>query len=185
VFTPGEVAMLAGVSPRMVVKWFERGHLKGYRIPGSQHRRFLRNDVIRFFHRAGIPVPPALTGLDGRAVLVCGAEPALAAALEAELTEPLVHRAADLFDAALMVSRTCYALVLIDLHAATASEARQVLRGCRQCWGIGGVPVGVVLTEDVSDPAPWIGVGFRLVLTRRLSPAEAARLAAGVAKGGD
>jgi excisionase family DNA binding protein len=47
VFTTGEVAKICRVAPRTVSIWFDRGKLKGYRMPGSQDRRipeeYLRN----------------------------------------------------------------------------------------------------------------------------------------------
>lgn len=38
-FTTGRIAKLMGVAPRTVAKWFDRGELVGYRLPGSTDRR--------------------------------------------------------------------------------------------------------------------------------------------------
>jgi excisionase family DNA binding protein len=56
VLTTGEVAKLCHVTIRTVIKWFEKGHLKGYKIPGSRDRRFARHDVIEFMRGHGIPL---------------------------------------------------------------------------------------------------------------------------------
>jgi len=56
VLTTGEVARLCHVTIRTVIKWFEKGHLKGYKIPGSRDRRFAREDVLQFMKEHGIPL---------------------------------------------------------------------------------------------------------------------------------
>jgi excisionase family DNA binding protein len=56
VLTTGEVARLCHVTIRTVIKWFEKGHLKGYKIPGSRDRRFARADVLNFMKEHGIPL---------------------------------------------------------------------------------------------------------------------------------
>ena len=56
VLTTGDVAKLCHVTIRTVIKWFEKGHLKGYKIPGSRDRRFARSDVLQFMRDHGIPL---------------------------------------------------------------------------------------------------------------------------------
>lgn len=60
VLTTGEVAKLCNVAPRTVSKWFDSGHLRGYRIPGSKDRRIPLDQLVRFMRAHGIP----LNGLD-------------------------------------------------------------------------------------------------------------------------
>ncbi len=60
VLTTGEVAKICSVAPRTVSKWFDAGHLRGYRIPGSKDRRIPVEHLVRFMHAHGIP----LNGLD-------------------------------------------------------------------------------------------------------------------------
>jgi excisionase family DNA binding protein len=48
VFTTGQVAKICKVSPTTVQKWFDSGRLTGYRIPGSQDRRILRERLVQF-----------------------------------------------------------------------------------------------------------------------------------------
>lgn len=61
VLTTGEVATICHVAPRTVSKWFDRGQLRGYRIPGSRDRRIPMEQLLAFMRANGIP----LTGLDG------------------------------------------------------------------------------------------------------------------------
>ena len=83
VLTTGEVAKICSVAPRTVSKWFDAGHLRGYRIPGSKDRRIPVDQLIRFMRAHGIP----LNGLDGgkRRVLVLDADTALSDALRTAL----------------------------------------------------------------------------------------------------
>jgi excisionase family DNA binding protein len=54
IFTTGQVAKLVGVRPASVNKWFDRGVLKGYRIPGSQERRVPREQLDAFVRDQGL-----------------------------------------------------------------------------------------------------------------------------------
>jgi len=85
VLTTGEVARICNVAPRTVSKWFDAGHLRGYRIPGSKDRRIPIDHLVRFMRAHGIP----LNGVDRGCtrVLIFDADPALCQALHAALTE--------------------------------------------------------------------------------------------------
>lgn len=56
IFTTGQIAKLAHVAPRTVTKWFEKGLLKGWKIPGSEDRRISRDSYIAFCHEFNIPL---------------------------------------------------------------------------------------------------------------------------------
>jgi len=56
VLTTGQVAKLCNVTIRTVIKWFEKGHLEGYRIPGSRDRRFPLDNVVAFMKEHGMPL---------------------------------------------------------------------------------------------------------------------------------
>lgn len=60
VFTTGQVAKICHVASRTVAKWFDSGHLRGYRIPGSQDRRIPRAHLIRFLKDNGMVIPEGL-----------------------------------------------------------------------------------------------------------------------------
>ena len=55
VFTTGQVAKLCRVASRTVVKWIDKGYLKGWRIPGGVDRRVSRSELIEFLARYGMP----------------------------------------------------------------------------------------------------------------------------------
>ncbi|GJM20284.1 MAG: hypothetical protein DHS20C15_01990 [Planctomycetota bacterium] len=56
VLTTGDVARICRVTIRTVIKWFEKGRLEGYRLPGSRDRRFTRVAVERFLRENGMPL---------------------------------------------------------------------------------------------------------------------------------
>lgn len=58
--TSGQVAALMSVAPRTVSKMMERGELVGYRIPGSEDRRFYLDTVLGLMRDCGMRIDPQL-----------------------------------------------------------------------------------------------------------------------------
>jgi hypothetical protein len=52
---------LTGFSPATIAKAIDRGDLKGFRVPGSKHRRVQAKALIEWLVRHGVPVPDKLT----------------------------------------------------------------------------------------------------------------------------
>ncbi|MGB2987753.1 MAG: response regulator [Phycisphaerae bacterium] len=84
VLTTGEVAKICNVAPRTVSKWFDSGHLRGYRIPGSRDRRIPVEHLIRFMRAHGIPLNSLDVGYTR--VLVLDSDRALCDAIRKTLT---------------------------------------------------------------------------------------------------
>jgi len=59
VFTTGEAADVCKVSQQTIIRCFDSGRLKGFRVPGSRFRRIPRDALIAFMKENGIP-PDAL-----------------------------------------------------------------------------------------------------------------------------
>ena len=55
VFTTGEAAEICKVSQQTIIRNFDRGALKGYRVPGSRFRRIPRENLVRFMRANDIP----------------------------------------------------------------------------------------------------------------------------------
>jgi excisionase family DNA binding protein len=53
--SPGQIKQICGVSGRTITKWIDQGWLKGFRIPGSRHRRVAKSDLLRFFSENRMP----------------------------------------------------------------------------------------------------------------------------------
>lgn len=56
VFTTGEVAQICSVSQQTVIRCFDSGKLKGFRVPGSRFRRIPRESLICFMKENHIPL---------------------------------------------------------------------------------------------------------------------------------
>ena len=59
VFTTGEAAEICKVSQQTIIRCFDSGRLKGFRVPGSRFRRIPRDALVAFMRDNGIP-PDAL-----------------------------------------------------------------------------------------------------------------------------
>jgi excisionase family DNA binding protein len=59
VFTTGEAAEICKVSQQTIIRCFDSGRLKGFRVPGSRFRRIPRDALLQFMKENGIP-PDAL-----------------------------------------------------------------------------------------------------------------------------
>ena len=117
VLTTGEVAKICNVAPRTVSKWFDAGHLKGYRIPGSKDRRIPVNQLVKFMKNHGIPLDGLLT--DQIRVLIVDSEPEVLTTIKKLLNEQTdyeVNTASDGFQAGLQCAEFKPHVLLLDLH---------------------------------------------------------------------
>ncbi|MCH2212313.1 MAG: response regulator [Fuerstiella sp.] len=69
VFTTGEAAKICKVSQQTIIRCFDSGQLKGFRVPGSRFRRIPRDVLYKFMKENGIPTD-ALESGKRRALIV-------------------------------------------------------------------------------------------------------------------
>ena len=62
VFTTGEAAKICKVSQQTIIRCFDSGKLKGFRVPGSKFRRIPRDQLYRFMKENNIPTNELDTG---------------------------------------------------------------------------------------------------------------------------
>lgn len=62
VFTTGEAAKICKVSQQTIIRCFDSGQLKGFRVPGSKFRRIPRDILYRFMKDNGIPTDALESG---------------------------------------------------------------------------------------------------------------------------
>ncbi len=62
VFTTGEAAKICKVSQQTIIRCFDSGQLKGFRVPGSRFRRIPRDSLHRFMKDNGIPTDALESG---------------------------------------------------------------------------------------------------------------------------
>jgi excisionase family DNA binding protein len=56
VFTTGEAAEICKVSQQTIIRCFDSGRLRGFRVPGSRFRRIPRDALIAFMQENSIPL---------------------------------------------------------------------------------------------------------------------------------
>ncbi len=62
VFTTGEVADICKVSQQTVIRCFDNGKLRGFRVPGSRFRRIPRDALVEFMKEHSIPLDSLESG---------------------------------------------------------------------------------------------------------------------------
>jgi len=55
VLSTAEVAEICCVAPRTVQKWIDTGFLKGYIVPGTNHRRVTPDELRKFLKKNKMP----------------------------------------------------------------------------------------------------------------------------------
>lgn len=73
VFTTGEAAKICKVSQQTIIRCFDSGQLKGFRVPGSRFRRIPREALYRFMKENGIPTDALESGR--RRILIVDDDP--------------------------------------------------------------------------------------------------------------
>lgn len=62
VFTTGEAAKICKVSQQTIIRCFDSGQLKGFRVPGSKFRRIPRDLLYKFMKENNIPTDALESG---------------------------------------------------------------------------------------------------------------------------
>ena len=75
VFTTGAAAKICKVSQQTIIRCFDSGQLKGFRVPGSRFRRIPRDQLFAFMKNNGIPTDALESGK--RKILVVDDDPDL------------------------------------------------------------------------------------------------------------
>src|SRR6187399_1430403 len=103
VFTTGEAAKICKVSQQTIIRCFDNGQLKGFRVPGSKFRRIPREALYKFMKDNGIPTDALESGK--RKVLLVDDDPELVDMMNKALQEDgrfEVRIASNGFDAGMM-----------------------------------------------------------------------------------
>jgi excisionase family DNA binding protein len=141
-----EAARLLGLCHMTVIRRFDAGDLKGYRVPGSRHRRIPRNVLHDYAARHGIPLAtdaqdatPATAAGSGRAklALVVEDDRHMADLMEKVLKADAwaVRVARNGFDAGFIAAGTRPRLVLLDIML-PGLDGREACRQMRSDPGL-------------------------------------------------
>jgi len=115
VFTTGEVADICKISQQTVIRCFDSGRLKGFRVPGSRFRRITRDALVAFMKSNNIPLENLESGK--KRVLVVDDDAAIVEMLQDILTRDgrfEVKSAATGFDAGVMTKEFRPDILLLD-----------------------------------------------------------------------
>lgn len=116
VFTTGEAAKVCKVSQQTIIRCFDNGQLKGFRVPGSKFRRIPRESLYKFMKDNGIPTDALESGK--RKVLLVDDEVEIIEMLSKALDDDgrFEYRvAANGFDAGMMVKEYRPDLIILDV----------------------------------------------------------------------
>jgi excisionase family DNA binding protein len=116
VFTTGEAAKICKVSQQTIIRCFDNGQLKGFRVPGSRFRRIPREMLYKFMKDNGIPTDALESGK--RRVLLVDDDVELVEVMHRFLDEDgrfEVKIANNGFDAGMMVKEYRPDLIVLDV----------------------------------------------------------------------
>ena len=116
VYTTGEAARLCKVSQQTIIRCFDNGQLKGFRVPGSKFRRIPREQLVAFMRDNGIPTDALETGK--RKVLVVDDDPDLVDLIVSVLVDDgrfEIRVANNGFEAGMMVKEYRPDLIVLDV----------------------------------------------------------------------
>jgi two-component system, OmpR family, response regulator RpaA len=116
VFTTGEAAKICKVSQQTIIRCFDNGQLKGFRVPGSRFRRIPREMLYKFMKDNGIPTDALESGK--RKVLLVDDDSELVEVMTKFLEEDgrfEVRVASTGFDAGMLVKEYRPDIIVLDV----------------------------------------------------------------------
>lgn len=131
VFTTGEAAKICKVSQQTIIRCFDSGQLKGFRVPGSKFRRIPRDLLYKFMKENGIPTDALESGK--RKALVVDDDPELVELIRDQLESDgrfEVRTANNGFSAGMIVKEYHPDVVVLDvmLPDINGKEVCQLIR---------------------------------------------------------
>lgn len=116
VFTTGEAAKICKVSQQTIIRCFDSGQLKGFRVPGSRFRRIPRDVLFKFMKENGIPTDALESGR--RKALIVDDDEELVELIRDELERDgrfEIRIANNGFDAGMMVREYRPDIIVLDV----------------------------------------------------------------------
>lgn len=155
IFTTGEAAEICKVSQQTIIRCFDSGRLKGFRVPGSRFRRIPREELIRFMKQNEIPTDQFERGK--RKILVVDDDEQIVELFVDVLTrdERLeVKTASTGYDAGLLTEQFRPDLMILDymLPDINGNVVCETIRQNNELTGMKIIIVsGVVNREEIDD----------------------------------
>ncbi len=147
IFTTGHVAKICKVAPRTVVKWFDSGRLRGYRVPGSKDRRIPREHLIRFLKEHGMPLGELEDEAMGKILLIGVEGPMKAQMLELMPEDYKIETANSGFEAGIQAESLHPDCVIVDFGMGR-TEAMLVAQNLRKNQDYTDAVLVALLSDD-------------------------------------
>lgn len=181
VLTTGDVARICNVAPRTVAKWFDRGELKGYRIPGSRDRRVPLHELLSFMKKHGIPTDDLETPIIN--ILIYEQDAAFRRGLPMivdNLASCEARIAESGFDFGLMAGLEMPRVIILD-GATEPESARGIVKALREKDALHSVKL-IVSAPHFTDASrgSWLSLGAQACLMRPYNAAAVERAVADV-----
>lgn len=116
--TTGDIAKMCDVNLRTVIRWIDRGALKGFKLPGRGNNRVRVEDFIVFLKEHEMPVPAELADAQNNRVLIIDDEGAVARSIARilRLAGYETETAVDGFQGGSLLVKYQPALITLDLR---------------------------------------------------------------------
>lgn len=155
VFTTGEAAKICKVSQQTIIRCFDSGQLKGFRVPGSRFRRIPRQELYSFMRSNGIPTDALESGR--RKILVVDDDKELVELINDALERDgrfEIRTANNGFDAGMMLQEYRPDLIVLDIMLPDIN-GKAVCQRVRQDRGMDEVKVicisGMVEEDKIAE----------------------------------
>ena len=155
VFTTGEAAKICKVSQQTIIRCFDSGQLKGFRVPGSRFRRIPRNELFSFMRDNGIPTDALESGK--RKVLIVDDDEELVELITDVLNRDgrfEVRSVNNGFDAGMMVKEYRPDLIVLDVMLPDIN-GKEVCQRVRSDSNLDDVKIicisGMVETDKIAE----------------------------------
>ena len=155
VFTTGEAAEICKISQQTIIRCFDSGRLRGFRVPGSRFRRIPREELMRFMRENNIPID-ALAGGKHRILIVDDDEQIVELFVDVLARDDRfdVRTAGTGYDAGVMTEQFKPDLMILD-YMLPDVNGNVVCKTVRQNPVLSGMKIiivsGVVNEEEVQD----------------------------------
>lgn len=171
--TTGEIAKLCDVNLRTVIRWIDRGALKGFKLPGRGNNRVMVEDFLKFLNEHSMPIPPELMGEQNRKILAIDDEPAITSVIRRVLKAAgyEVEVANDGFQGGTKLLQERPALVTLDLSM-PGLDGYEVLDFIRRVPDICHTKVIVISALDQEHLQKALDAGADYVLAKPFSNEE-------------
>ena len=151
VFTTGEAAKICKVSQQTIIRCFDSGQLKGFRVPGSRFRRIPRDLLFTFMRDNGIPTDALESGK--RKVLIVDDDEELVELISDVLARDgrfEIRTVNNGFDAGMMVKEYRPDLIVLDvmLPDINGKEVCQRVRSDRTMNDVKIICISGMVEED-------------------------------------